>query len=155
MAMEDFRLHTTSEAGIDLEINPLRIPTEVSTTKINPIHCMETPNQRHDVEESAVGPLPNSTKSKHKYSGRVGKVAATMKKMYQVSTSINDLVKNDSDSGTNTSRKQSRFNEVGIEQVDIDSAVDGVHQAAQNLDGENNEVIFLKAAVGKSAKRKL
>lgn len=154
-AMEDFRTHTTSEAGIDLKINPLRKSTEVRTTKINPSHCMETPNQKHDVEESAVRRLPRSTKSKHKYSGRVGEVAATMKKMYHVSTSVNDLMKNDSDSGTNTSRKQSRFNEVEIEQTDVDSAVDGVHQAAQTLDGENDEVIFLKAAVGDSAKRKL
>ena len=152
-AMEEFRTHTTSEAGIDLEINPVPTSTKVNATKVNQSHCMKTPNQKHDLEESAVRPLPSNTKSRHKYSGRVGEVAATMKKMYKVSTSVNDLIEKDNDAVTITSRQQSTNNEV--EQMVVDLAFDGVHQAAQTIDGENDEVIFLKAAAGKAAKRKL
>ena len=37
----------------------------------------------------------------------------------------------------------------------VDLGVDGAHQAAQRINEENDEVIFLKAALGKAAKRKL
>jgi hypothetical protein len=38
-----------------------------------------------------------------------------MKKMYKVSTSINDLIKKENDSATNTSKRQSRYDEVEVE----------------------------------------
>ena len=71
------KLSAKSEDDIGLEVKP--------TAKVKPEKCNNSYhkcdiNQIRDVKNGAVHPLPSS-KSKHKYSGRVGEVAATMKKM--------------------------------------------------------------------------
>lgn len=131
-AVEDFGKHTTSEAVIDLEIDPLRTSTKVSTAKAIPSQSLETLNQKNDVEESSLRSLSCSTKSKHIYSGRVDEVAATMRKMFKVSTSVNYLFKKENDGVTNTSKRQSRYDEVEVEQMDVDSTFDSVHQAGRH-----------------------
>ena len=66
-AKEEFKKHTISEDGIDLAVKP--------TAKVKPEKCTNCDiNQRCDDKNSAVHPLPSS-KTKQKYSGRVGEVA--------------------------------------------------------------------------------
>ena len=103
-AMEEFKKHTISEDDIDLEVKP--------TAKVKPEKCTNSYhkcdiNQRRDDKNGAVHPPPSS-KTKHKYSGRVGEVAATIMKMYKVSTNVNDLFidENDQDRIARKSRNE-------------------------------------------------
>ena len=148
-AMEEFKKHTISEDGIDLEVKPT---AKVKPEKCNNLYHKCDINQRHDVKNGAVHPLPSS-KTKHKYSGRVGEVAATMKKMYKVSTSVNDLFTDENDQDRIASKSR---NEREVEQMDVDLATK-VSPGSSNIDdsaSQPSDVEFVEESVGCAPKRK-
>ena len=88
------------------------------TAKVKPEKCTNSYhkcdiNQRRDGKNGAVHPPPTS-KTKHKYSGRVGEVAATIMKMYKVSTNVNDLFidENDQDRIARKSRNERKLSKL-------------------------------------------